>query len=199
MEEQYKDKLKSTASDIQGRGQAAAESVKREGREFADQAKERLDSEVSARKGMVAKELGYLGDALNKSAGELEKNDSALTEPIRQVAQFCDRSAQSVSRKGTRELLAQAESFGRDQPLLFIGAAIAAGFVATRLLRSDTGKAVGSSESRGGERSFEHEQPAFERHEGEAIAQTPSPAVTTSETVSLTGPGTQGERPFGTT
>lgn len=199
MEEEYKDKLKSTASDVQERGEAAKESVKREGRQFAEQAKERLDAEVSTRKGIVAKELGHLGDALNQSASELEKNDSALTEPIRQVAQFCDRSSHSVSRKGTRELLAQAESFGRDQPLLFLGAAIAAGFVATRLLRSDTGKAVGSTESGASAGDLEHEEPAFERHEGEAIAQTPSPAITTSDTVIVSGPSTQSERPYGTT
>jgi ElaB/YqjD/DUF883 family membrane-anchored ribosome-binding protein len=205
MEEEYTEKLKSTLSDVQRSGEAGAATAKQETHQLAEQAKERLDAEVTARKGMVAKELGYLGSALHKSAQEMEQHESSLTEPLRQVASFCQRSSDSVSRKGTRELVSQVESFGREQPLLFFGAALAAGFLATRILRSDVGKAQGQGTGRTGE--LETETTVFERQEGEATL-APSPAVPTSETLdiseppggqSVPGPLSEGERPYGTT
>lgn len=200
MEEEYTEKLKGKLSDVQSGGEAATDTAKRETHQLATEARERIDSEVSARKGMIAKELGHLGSALETSAHELEKNDSALTDTVRQAASFCDRSAKSMERKGPRELLAQVENFGREQPLLFFGAAIAASFVATRLLRSDTSRV----QARRGEHELEvgggeSARPAFERQEGEATAQAPSPAIPTSETLNLTGPESEGERPYGTT
>ncbi len=212
MEEEHTEKLKSPLSDVQSGADAAKDTAKRETHQLASEAKERLDSEVSARKGMVAKELGHLGGALEVSAHELEKNDSALTDTVRQVASFCDRSAKSMERKGPRELLAQVENFGREQPLLFFGAAIAASFFATRLLRSDAGQVrseSGQLRSESGQLRSEREvdialteedfeQPEFERQEGEATL-APSPAIPTTETLNLTGPESEGERPYGTT
>ncbi|NLE85685.1 MAG: hypothetical protein GX607_04730 [Myxococcales bacterium] len=204
MEEEHTEKLKSTLSDVRSGGEAAKDTAKREGHQLAAEAKERLDSEVSARKGMVAKELGHLGNALEVSAHELEKNDSALTDTVRQVARFCDRSAKTMERKGPRELLAQVETFGREQPLLFFGAAIAASFFATRLLRSDSGQAQAEQELdvAGGESerpAFERQEHEFERQEGEATALAPRPAIPTTETLNLTGPESESERPYGTT
>lgn len=200
MEERSKEQPTGSHSEVEQRAQAATEAAKREAHQLTEEAKHKLDSEVSTRKGMIAKELGHLGKALESSAQELEKHDSVLTDSLRQVARFCGRSAQSMERKGPRELLAQAEDFGRQQPLAFFGAAVAASFLATRLLRSDSGQIERTSAEEEPLRSGgEWEQTAFERQEGEATTQVLSPSIPASETIDLTGPMSEGDRPYGTT
>lgn len=207
MEEERTEKLEEKLSDVERGGRAAVDTAQRESHHLAEEAKERVESEIAARKGMIAKELGHLGNALKVSAREIEKEDSALTRPLRQAARFCEQSADSMSRKGTRELLSQVETFGREQPLVFLGAAVAAGFLATRLLRSE-GKTEEVEEIEGqSTRGLEDLEGTIEGTVTETsiveqrthTSEAPMPAVPTTETLNV--PGTQSEehRQHGTT
>lgn len=204
-------------SDVRSQAQKALESAKQESRELVGEAKERLAAEATTRKNRVAKELQHLGEALDRSADEMEQHDSVLTEPLRQAATFCTRSADSVSRKGTRELVSQVERFGREQPLLFFGAAMAAGFLTTRLLRSTTSKEEREPTEPIAQPSPEPlvgpEVTTLEKTEVTALdeqrtttgaiqEQVPSPLVPPSEQPDLPGPmsggPSEGNRPMGT-
>lgn len=70
MEERSKEQPTGSHSEVEQRAQAATEAAKREAHQLTEEAKHKLDSEVSARKGMIAKELGHLGKALESSAQE---------------------------------------------------------------------------------------------------------------------------------
>lgn len=203
MQEEQTEKQQGTLSDVRSHGEGALESTRHESRKLAGEAKEHLAAEATARKNTVAKELGNLSRALDLSAEEMEKHDSALTEPLRQIASFCTRSADSVSRKGPRELVSQVERFGREQPLLFFGAAIAAGFLTTRLLRSEPSKQEPERPEPIGESPDVSELEAQLSTTGAIQEQVPSPVVPTSESLNVPGPSSEGassesNRPLGT-
>src|SRR5690606_22327120 len=119
------------------------------------------------------------------------------------------RSADSVARKGTRELVSEVERFGREQPWLFFGATLAAGFLTTRLLRSTPGTeehettepiAQPSAEPLvGPETSALEEQKATT---GAAPEQVPGPLVPPSAEADrpepMTGAPSEGRPPLGT-
>jgi ElaB/YqjD/DUF883 family membrane-anchored ribosome-binding protein len=69
--------------------------------------------------------------------------DQSATRLVEQAGDGLRRFADSVRSKNLDEMVRDAESFARNQPALFIGAAAVAGFLAVRFLKS-------SSERNGG-------------------------------------------------
>lgn len=124
---------------------ASSEAVglaKREAQNLGRQAQDRVEQEAEVRKAGFADELQSLGRAFEKSGHEIgREGDSFFTEPLQQAARFCEGASQSLRNKSPRELFAEVEAFGRRQPAALLGITMAAGFLATRLLRSDTKQA----------------------------------------------------------
>ena len=99
-----------------------------------------------------AKESGNLARALRTSSRELEaEGSSLLTGPLNQLADFCGSLSKKAETQGPRELLAEAEDFGRRQPSSFFGLAVAAGFLATRFIKA------GQDDARAGSTEREHD------------------------------------------
>lgn len=81
--------------------------------------------------------LGDIAGALHRTAQDLDgKYRSGVAQMAERAADGMDRLSTTLRRKDVNQLLRDTESFARSQPALFVGAAVAAGFLAMRFLKS---------------------------------------------------------------
>lgn len=99
-------------------------------------AKERLRSEVDARKGEAADQAKAVSSALNKAAGELSDSPDWLRSALKQGAQGIERFAETIDRKNAGQLTRDVQRFARENPGTFLGACALAGFAAARVLKA---------------------------------------------------------------
>lgn len=84
----------------------------------------------------AASSLGEFAGALRRAARESDGNGGQVSRIAESAAEKLQRFADSLRRRDLDSLLSDAESFARRQPVLFIGAAALAGFLAVRFLKS---------------------------------------------------------------
>lgn len=136
-----------TGQKVAAASKDMAAEAKAKAQQLTNVAKDRAYDEVQSRKGGVANELRKLGDALENSARQVEgEGESLLAKPLSEVARFCKQASTSLAERGPRQLFSDVEDMGRRQPALFFGVAMAAGFLATRLLRSDSAQASAAND-----------------------------------------------------
>lgn len=120
-------------------GQAASGVADRVTGTLSEQANTRTDDQLTK-----------AGDMLDQVAGAVRKSGDQLRSDQPQVAGFADTAAGEVEKAARflREadldmILQETESFARRQPAVFIGAALALGFAASRFLKASPGSARG--------------------------------------------------------
>jgi len=91
-----------------------------------------------------AEQLGGVARAVHGAAREFEDELPQVARSVHDAAASLDRAASSLREKSAAELVASFNEFGRSRPGLLLGAAIVAGFAASRFLKSsrDAGIAV---------------------------------------------------------
>jgi hypothetical protein len=119
-------------------------------------------------------------DALQSAAGELDnKNRNTSAEYVRVASENIRKVSHSLRQKSVNQILNQASSYGRRQPVLLLGGAILAGYALTRLMKS-------ASDDYEEDRWMETMHPA----EGRTTAQPGTRRTTqTTVTASPAGPG----------
>jgi hypothetical protein len=116
-----------------------------------DAVKTEAKDQAQAAIGAVAVESKALAGALRCAADQAQHDGARVVqEPLRQIADLCQRFADKTADRGMREVFAAVEDFGRRQPLAFFGAAAAVGYLGTRALRA------AADESRGTKPQDEH-------------------------------------------
>jgi hypothetical protein len=82
--------------------------------------------------------LGDFAQALRKVAREMGQDgqQSSTTRLVQNAADGLERFSGSLKEKDLNGLMGDVESFARRQPVAFFGAAVAAGFLAVRFLKS---------------------------------------------------------------
>jgi hypothetical protein len=81
--------------------------------------------------------IGELAGALRKAASEMDRGRNATVASLTQnAADNLERLSKALRSKDVNALVRDTESFARSQPALFLGAAVAAGFLAMRFLKS---------------------------------------------------------------
>jgi hypothetical protein len=101
-----------------------------------DSARQRLQSEVDARKGDAADQAKAVSSALDKAASELSDSPDWLRSAFRQGARSIERLAQTIDRKDAGQLTGDVQRFARENPGTFLGACALAGFAAARVLKA---------------------------------------------------------------
>lgn len=100
-------------------------------------AKETARSKLSEQQQAAAGSLGDFAGALRKSAQELKGGQHQSAARFAQTAaSSLEQLSGSLRNKDLDGMLRDAESFARRQPVAFFGAALLAGFVAVRFLKS---------------------------------------------------------------
>lgn len=133
-----------------GRGGQATEQARRQGQHVAQQARQQANqlaaqgrqqakSQLAARKDQVAERLTPIQAALHETAQQLRNQDQDS------MGQYADQAADQVERfsgylreSDVDQLIGEAQGFARSRPTVFLGAAVALGFLATRFLKSSS-------------------------------------------------------------
>jgi YHS domain-containing protein len=149
----YGNAVRSTAENVKQKAQEKTEEVRSK---VQQQAKEM----AFRRKGQASEGLTVVAQALRDTAHQLqEKDQAAIARYADNAAQSLDRFSHYLSEKDMDQLMADAENLVKRRPALFMGGALAAGFLIARFFKSAP-SAVGSARS--GRRPFPAES------EGEA-------------------------------
>ena len=104
------------------------------GGQLADNARSMIEDQQRN----AASGLGDFAGALRRAAREAGGNGSPASRIAEGAADRLQRVSDSLRNKDLDSLLRDAESFARQQPAAFIGAAALVGFLAVRFLKSSS-------------------------------------------------------------
>jgi hypothetical protein len=114
-------------------------------------AREQATTQVATQKERAAGVLGALGTALQDTSRQVrEQDETAIADYIDQAAAQVEQLSTMLREQDIGQLIDSAQQFARRQPMLFVAATIAVGFVATRFLKSSSpseGDQTGSASS----------------------------------------------------
>jgi hypothetical protein len=112
---------------------------------IADSAKQRIHSEVDARKGGAAGQARAVSSALNRASQELESDGpSWLRSAFDNASKTVQRLADTVEQKDSRQLTRDVQQLAREHPASFLAACALAGFAAARVMQAGAGSDSGS-------------------------------------------------------
>jgi hypothetical protein len=115
----------------------AAGTARRQGGRLMDEAKGIAGEVWQERREAAAGEIGSVAGALRRSADHLRSDEHGLTARyVSEAADGLQRLSEAVRGRDVRDLIAEVEDFARRQPAVFVGGAVAAGFILSRFLKS---------------------------------------------------------------
>jgi hypothetical protein len=132
--------VETAKQDLQSLTDKAAADV----RDLKDQAEQQVSavtdkakSFANEQKDLLASQVNGVADAIAKVADELDQSDQqSVARYARDLAGGLSRFGRNVEGKDVDEVMGMAQSFGRQQPLAFLGAAALAGFMASRFAQA---------------------------------------------------------------
>lgn len=111
-------------------------------RRLMDDAKDTARAKLGEQQRAAATGIGdfarTLREAAGKGGGDGEQGGTLATRAAQGLADRLEGLSGTLHGKDLDSVVRETESFARREPLLFFGAAVAAGFVALRLLKSAT-------------------------------------------------------------
>ena len=100
-------------------------------------AREQATTQVASQKDRAAESLGVLGSALHEASRQLRDQDGGpIAGYVDTAASQVDTLASMLREQDIAQLVDTTARFARREPVLFLTAAFALGFVGTRFLRS---------------------------------------------------------------
>jgi hypothetical protein len=129
--------------------QQLAQQARQQAGELANRGSEQVKSQLANQKHEASQRLTPVQTALREAGQQLRKQGQGS------VGQYADKAADQVERFSgylreteVDEILDEARGFARQRPALFLGSAVALGFLATRFLKSSSQEAsVGNGSS----------------------------------------------------
>jgi hypothetical protein len=114
-----------------------------EGNRLVGAARTRARTAFEHQQHRVAESIGSVAQALHQAADKLnEQNEDVVARYTDTAAQRIEQFADSLRNRNLDDLVGQAEQFARRQPEVFLGSAVAAGFLIARFLRTSGGRAT---------------------------------------------------------
>ena len=140
---------------VQNQGRGTKDAVKDQANAVWNDTKNSARSMLGEQQGAVASGLGDLAQALRKAAREMGNGgqQAQISRFAETAADGLERFSGSLRNKDLGGVMRDVESFARRQPVAFFGAAVAAGFLAVRFLKSSNQQDQlrgGASPDRGG-------------------------------------------------
>jgi len=104
-------------------------------------------SDVAERqKGYVAEQIGSLASTLERVGAEMQREQpGSFGNYAKQLGTSARQFAQRMQDKDLGQIASEAESFGRRQPLAFLGIAAIAGLAASRFLMASANRTASNS------------------------------------------------------
>ncbi|SFU93637.1 hypothetical protein [Halomonas korlensis] len=121
-----------TRDELKGRARESAEDVK-------GAAQQRVNSLFDNQKSAAAEQTHKVSQALHRMGDEFDQQQqTTFSRWANQLADQTDRVADQLRHQDLQRLMRSAGAYSRREPMLFMGGAIAAGFVVSRFLRSSS-------------------------------------------------------------
>jgi hypothetical protein len=144
------DKVKETASGAADKAKDAASNI-------AGTAQEAVQPRLEGQKEKAVGQLNGLADAVRQTSRQLHERDQhGLADVVDQSAKRVDRLAGYLRDRDLGQLVDDVERYSRREPSLFVGGALALGFIAARFLKSSRERAYQN-------RYNDYENPAYRR------------------------------------
>jgi hypothetical protein len=120
-------------------GQQFAQQARQQAGELANRGSEQVKSQLANHKHEASQRMVPIQTALRESAQQLRKQGQGS------VAQYADKASDQLERfsgylreTDVDEITDEVRGFARSRPVLFLGSAIALGFLGTRFLKSSS-------------------------------------------------------------
>ena len=118
-----------------GSAERLADVGKSEARAVWDEAKSSVRSALNERQSSTAADLGDFAGALRNAARNVNP-DRPVARVAAHAADSLEQLAGTLREKDFDGMMREVQNFARSQPAVFLGMAVAAGFLATRFLKS---------------------------------------------------------------
>lgn len=130
---QFDDRARDAGAGVKEMAKYAASRGAALAGEVAGDVKDRLLSVAEESKDGVAERMADAADAVHRSGEQLEGHQDWLAQLVETGADELGNLASAVRSNDLRGLIGKLEDIARKQPVLFVGAAMAAGFASARL------------------------------------------------------------------
>lgn len=114
----------------------ATQEVRQKTSEAVDNAKQAARSTIGEQKQAAASGLGEFAGCLRNAAREVHERNPMVASVAEGAAERLQRLSGTLGSKDLDTIVRDAESFARREPMVFLGTAVVAGFLAIRLLKS---------------------------------------------------------------
>lgn len=151
----------SSMKEADVKAKEASKEARDEAARIAESAKEKSKSILEEQKSSAAESVSSVAMALRQTADQLDRqHQGAMANIAVSAADALDRWSHTLRERDVDSMLNQVTDYARRQPAVFIGGALAAGFLLSRFLKS---RAKPEAYEYGGEGYYGYEE---ERHEG---------------------------------
>src|SRR5918993_5629934 len=134
-------------------GQAQDQAMK-----LVDTARQQATSQISTQQERLSGTLTTVATALHQASREMRNQDEGpIAEYVDTAASQVEHFANMLREQDLEQLMATTAQFARRQPALFLGAAFALGFAATRFIKSSSPS--GSGQMSSADRGLWYERP----------------------------------------
>ena len=134
-------------------GQAQDQALK-----LVDTARQQATSQIGMQQQRLAGTLNTVATALHDASREMRKQDEGpIADYVDTAATQVEHFANTLREQDLEQLMTMTAQFARRQPALFLGAAFALGFAATRFIKSSTSS--GSGQMGSGNSGLWYERP----------------------------------------
>jgi hypothetical protein len=127
-------------SSIEEKLSAAMDSAQQKAVESIRPAKEGVQSFLERQKEVGAEQIGGVASAVHGAARELERGMPGMARTVHDAAARLDRASASLRDGNPEEIIAAIGRFAREQPAVFFGGAVLAGFALSRFLKSSAAR-----------------------------------------------------------
>ena len=126
------------------RVESAVEAVQQRVAESVGPAAEQAQSFAERQKTLGAEQIGGVARAVHSAAREFEGQMPVVAKSVHDAAARLEGAAASLRDQSPGELISGLNRFAREQPAVFFGAAILAGFAASRFFKSTADTSSGA-------------------------------------------------------
>ena len=113
-----------------------------------DTIREQASSRLSSQKARAAEGFGGVVDAVRQTGQQLRDKNPALAGYAESAAAQLERWASDFRSKDVSVMVDDVKRFAQQRPVMFLGAAVALGVIAARLMKSAAGEAQATWNSR---------------------------------------------------
>jgi vacuolar-type H+-ATPase subunit H len=127
------------ANIVQEKPRQTVEQAKQDAREIADRAQAHAKSMLDEQKHAAAGQVDGFAKALRKTSEQLNAQDQGpVAHYVERAAESLDNLSATLRDQDISSLVTQVQDYAKRQPVVFMGGAIAAGFLVARFLKSSS-------------------------------------------------------------